>query len=69
MGCDGVGFAPGTLQSTAHRFLITLQEYGFVQRTPARRYRIGVRNLELGNVFRFDRKFLLHAEPCCALWP
>jgi DNA-binding IclR family transcriptional regulator len=53
----------GLSKSTAHRFLITLEEYGFVQRTPSRRYRIGVRTLELGNVFRFDRKFLLSAEP------
>lgn len=53
----------GLSKSTAHRFLITLEEYGFVQRTPSRRYRIGVRTLELGNVFRFDRKFLLNAEP------
>ncbi len=53
----------GFSKSTAHRFLITLEEYGFVQRTPAHRYRIGVRTLELGNVFRFDRAFLLRAEP------
>ena len=53
----------GLSKSTAHRFLTTLEEHGFVQRSPSRRYRIGVRTLELGNVFRFDRKFLLSAEP------
>lgn len=53
----------GVPKSTEHRILITLEQYGFVQRTPMRRYRIGVRTLELGNVFRYDRKFLLSAEP------
>ena len=53
----------GLSKSTAHRLLIALEEYGFVQRTPSRRYRIGVRTLELGNVFRFDRRFLVTAEP------
>jgi DNA-binding IclR family transcriptional regulator len=53
----------GLSKSAIHRLLTTLEDYGFVQRTPSRRYRIGVRTLELGNVFRFDRKFLVRAEP------
>jgi IclR family KDG regulon transcriptional repressor len=53
----------GLPKSTVHRLLITLEQYRFVQRTPLRRYRIGVRTLELGNVFRYDRKFLVSAEP------
>ena len=53
----------GLPKSTVHRLLITLEQYSFVQRTPLRRYRIGVRTLELGNVFRYDRKFLVSAEP------
>ncbi|MCX6621555.1 MAG: IclR family transcriptional regulator, partial [Acidobacteria bacterium] len=53
----------GLPKSSAYRFLATLEEFGFVHRTPERRYRIGVRVLELGNVFRFDRKLLLRAEP------
>jgi DNA-binding IclR family transcriptional regulator len=53
----------GLSKSAAHRLLTTLEDYGFVQRTPSHRYRIGVRTLELGNVFRFDRTFLVRAEP------
>jgi DNA-binding IclR family transcriptional regulator len=53
----------GVSKSVAHRLLQTLEHYGFVERMPTRRYRLGARTLELGNVFRFDRRFLTRAEP------
>ena len=53
----------GLCKSAAHRILATCEEYHFVVRTPSRRYRLGSRALELGNVCRFDRRMLWKAEP------
>jgi len=53
----------GLCKSAAHRILATCEEYHFVVRTRNRRYRLGTRALELGNVYRFDRRLLWKAEP------
>lgn len=53
----------GLCKSAAHRILVTCEEYHFVVRTPSHRYRLGTRVLELGNVYRFDRRMLWKAEP------
>lgn len=53
----------GITKSAAHRILVTCWQYRFVERTPDRRYRLGARLLELGNVYRFDRRLLAKAEP------
>jgi DNA-binding IclR family transcriptional regulator len=53
----------GLCKSAAHRILTTLEQYHFVIRTPDRRYHLGNRALELGNVYRFDRRLLSRAEP------
>jgi len=52
----------GIYKSAAHRYLRELQHAGFVQRTSSRRYRIGVRALELGNVYRYKTNLLVGAE-------
>ncbi len=53
----------GLCKSAVHRILATCQHYHFVVRTPERRYRLGHRALELGNIYRFDRRLLWKAEP------
>src|SRR5947207_10660870 len=53
----------GLCKSAAHRILTTCEQYHFVIRTPDRRYRLGSRALELGNICRFDRRLLSKAEP------
>ncbi|MGQ0617466.1 MAG: IclR family transcriptional regulator [Acidimicrobiia bacterium] len=40
----------GVAKSTAHRLLTTLAAFGFVERTVNRRYRLGVRIYELGEI-------------------
>lgn len=52
----------GLPKSAAHRILTTCEQYRFVERTEERRYRLGARLLELGNVYRFDRRLLARAE-------
>jgi DNA-binding IclR family transcriptional regulator len=53
----------GLCKSAAHRILATCEQFHFVVRTPDRRYRLGNRALELGNICRFDRRLLLKVEP------
>jgi DNA-binding IclR family transcriptional regulator len=53
----------GMCKSAAHRILATCEAYNFVERTASRRYRLGIRALELGNVCRFDRGMVRRAEP------
>jgi DNA-binding IclR family transcriptional regulator len=53
----------GLCKSAAHRILATCEQFHFVTRTPDRRYRLGNRALELGNIYRFDRRMLWKAEP------
>lgn len=48
----------GFPKSVTHRLLTTLEEAGFVERTGAHRYRLGLRVLELGNVLRFQHHLL-----------
>jgi len=52
----------GLSKSTAHRILTTCEQFRFVERTEDRRYRLGSRALELGNIYRFDRRLLVGAE-------
>lgn len=52
----------GFYKSTVHRFLSTFEQVGLVERTPSRRYRLGVRALELGNIFRLNQRLLEVAE-------
>jgi IclR family KDG regulon transcriptional repressor len=52
----------GLCKSAAHRILATCEEYHFVVRTSSRRYRLGSRALDLGNIYRFDRRMLWKAE-------
>ncbi len=52
----------GMSKSAVHRILVTCEQMRFVERTADRRYRIGVRALELGNVYRFDRSMLNGAD-------
>lgn len=53
----------GICKSAAHRILATFEQFQFVVRTPSRRYRLGRRALELGNIYRFERRLLWKAEP------
>lgn len=53
----------GLCKSAAHRILVTCEDYGFVERTPSRRYRLGLRVLELGNNYRLNRALIARAEP------
>lgn len=53
----------GLCKSAAHRILVTCEAYHFVERTRSRRYRLGKRALELGNIYRFDRRMVWCAEP------
>jgi DNA-binding IclR family transcriptional regulator len=52
----------GFYKSTIHRFLANFEQVGLVERTPDRRYRLGVRALELGNIFRFSQRLLEVAD-------
>lgn len=52
----------GIYKSAAHRFLTTFEQAGFVERTPERRYRLGLRALELGVMFRFSSFLIQTAE-------
>lgn len=52
----------GMYKSTAHRFLVTFEQAGFVERTEDRRYRLGLRALELGVMFRFNSLLIRTAE-------
>ncbi|MGH9845365.1 MAG: IclR family transcriptional regulator [Blastocatellia bacterium] len=52
----------GIYKSTAHRILITFEQAGFVERTPERRYRLGLHALELGATFRFSSLLIRIAE-------
>ena len=49
----------GMYKSAVHRILATCEQYHFVVRTPERRYRLGNRAVELGNIYRFDRRLLV----------
>ncbi len=53
----------GMYKSAVHRILATCEQYHFVVRTRDRRYRLGNRAVELGNIYRFDRRLLSKAEP------
>lgn len=53
----------GLSKSVVHRLLRTLRVYGFVDQLPSKRYCLGPRTLELGNTFRFSRRFLVRSEP------
>jgi DNA-binding IclR family transcriptional regulator len=53
----------GLCKSAAYRILATCEEYQFVVRTPTHRYRLGTRALELGNIYRFERRLLWKGEP------
>jgi len=55
----------GMSKSAVHRILATCEQFKFIERTEDRRYRLGLRILELGNVYRFDHRVLTGAE--CAL--
>jgi len=52
----------GAYKSTVHRFLRAFEQAGLVQRTPDRRYQVGVRALELGLAFRFTNRLTCAAE-------
>lgn len=52
----------GMSKSAVHRILATCEQFKFVERTEGRRYRLGLRTLELGNVYRFDHRVLTGAE-------
>jgi len=52
----------GLVKSAVHRFLQTLEEAGYVERTPSHRYRLGVAALEIGNVYRFQALILRAAD-------
>ncbi len=52
----------GIYKSAAHRFLITFEQAGLVERTPDRRYRLGLRVLEMGNIFGFSSLLIRTAE-------
>ena len=52
----------GVVKSAVHRSLQTLEGFGYVERTAAHRYRLGVRALELGRVYRFQTLLLEAAD-------
>jgi len=52
----------GIYKSAAHRILTTFEQAGFVERTPERRYRLGLHTLELGVTFRFSNPLIRMAE-------
>ena len=53
----------GLYKSAVHRIFNTCEQFGFVERTESHRYRLGARILELGNVYKVDRRFLIEVEP------
>src|SRR5215471_8027665 len=53
----------GLYKSAVHRILNTCEQFGFVEKTGSHRYRLGAKILELGNVYKFDRRLLLEVEP------
>jgi IclR family KDG regulon transcriptional repressor len=53
----------GFSKSVVHRLLRTLISYGFVDQLPSKRYCLGPKTLELGNTYRFSRRFLVRSEP------
>ena len=53
----------GLYKSAVHRILNTCEQFSFVEKTESHRYRLGARILELGNVYKVDRGFLMEAEP------
>lgn len=53
----------GLYKSAVHRILNTCEQFGFMERTESHRYRLGARILELGNVYKVDRRFLMEVEP------
>lgn len=52
----------GIYKSAAHRFLTTFEQAGFIERTADRRYRLGIRTLELGAVFSSSNLLIRAAE-------
>lgn len=52
----------GLYKSTAHRLLSTFEKMRFVERTPDRRYRLGIRTVELGNMFRMNDQLIRASE-------
>jgi len=52
----------GWYKSAAHRFLRSLEQSGYVERTLDHRYRLGIRALELGNIYSFQTRLLQIAE-------
>lgn len=52
----------GIPKSATHRLLRTLESFRFVERDDSRRYHLGPRTIELGNVFKFDRRLSWKAE-------
>lgn len=51
-GVAELGTRLGIAKSVVHRLLLTLTSRGFVEKTEGRRYRLGIRILELGNAYR-----------------
>jgi len=51
-GVAELGTRLGIAKSVVHRLLHTLCARGFVEKTQSRRYRLGIRILELGNAYR-----------------
>jgi IclR family transcriptional regulator, KDG regulon repressor len=52
----------GLYKSTAHRLLSTFEKLRFVERTPNRRYRLGIRTVELGNMFQLNDQLIRVSE-------
>ncbi len=52
----------GMFKSAVHRFLRTLEIAGYVETTESHRYRLGVRVLELGNIFRLQTDIMNAAD-------
>jgi DNA-binding IclR family transcriptional regulator len=52
----------GLHKSTVHRLLTTFENAAFVERTPERRYRLGIRTIELGNMFQFHDRLIKAAD-------
>jgi DNA-binding IclR family transcriptional regulator len=52
LGLKQLALGTGLHPSTAHRILATLSNSGFIERTDAGAYRLGIRLLELGNLVK-----------------
>jgi DNA-binding IclR family transcriptional regulator len=52
----------GLYKSTAHRLLSTFEKMRFVERTPTRRYRLGIRTVELGHMFQLNDRLICASE-------